>query len=330
MRSTAKVIDFKDYINKEQSHITKTNEIFNISLTDGTRSDYTREIKKFFKVGSLSQLQYKDVIKISSSDILKYLKVYVDNDKSKSYVNKIRSALSKYYRVLKNYSDEHQLNLITINPADQDYIKDYINSATNNDVSDFDIENIQVLDKTIIQDYIKAIEENEFDPKMKHRNILSLRIMTNSGIRRSELCNLKIENCIAHDNGEEIIHFIKVIKGKGNKTRLVDIYKNLYNSIIEYDDRFGLDQDSYVIGNGMFNKKLSPASINNIMKKYDKYVTTKIAPHDNRRICAIENMKAGNDIASVQQIMGHSSRKTTELYLRKSGLNIQKKNMMDI
>lgn len=328
--NTARVLQFNDYQNKEQSHIIKINEIFNMSLTEGTRNDYAREINKFFGVASLSQLRYNDVIEVSSSDILKYIKTYVDGNKSKSYVNKIRSSLSKYYRVLKNYSDEHKLDLITINPADQNYIKDYIASNTIQDVSDVDIENIQVLDVSMVKDYIEAIEQNEFDPKMKARNILSLRIMTNSGIRRAELCNLKVENCIAYDNGDEIVHFVKVIKGKGNKTRIVDISEGLYDSIINYADKFGLDSDSYVIGNGMFNRKLTTTSINNIMKKYDKYVDVKLAPHDSRRICAVENMKAGNDIASIQQILGHSSQKTSELYLRKSGLNLKKKNMMDI
>ena len=151
-------------------------------------------------------------------------------------------------------------------------------------------------------------EKNEID----FRNEFIVEFLYATGLRVSELCNIKIAD----------IHFseqkIRVL-GKGNKERIV-FYKacdpNLFQHYYE-DVRpkllNGLDSDYFLVSK---TGKLTVRSVEKIVKEYvlKKNIKTKITPHSLRHTFATDLLNAGADIRSVGEMLGHESLSTTQIY----------------
>jgi len=152
----------------------------------------------------------------------------------------------------------------------------------------------QIIDKLFLLNKISKIKN------IKHRAIISLTYGT--GMRVSEICNLKIENV---DSKRMIIY---VIQPKGRKDRIVPLSEHnlelLRKYFIEYKPK------EYLF-NGQNKLQYSTASCNEIVKKYigDKYHF-----HLLRHSYATTLLENGTDLRIIQNLLGHSSSKTTEVY----------------
>ncbi len=146
------------------------------------------------------------------------------------------------------------------------------------------------------------------------RNKAILETMYSCGLRVSEVINLKI-SCLYLDIG-----FIRVI-GKGDKERLVPIGRDAVKYITTYKDNIRVHQP---VKNGFgdilfLNKRgqgLSRVMIFYIIKDLARKagITKNISPHTFRHSFATHLIEGGADLRAVQEMLGHESIITTEIY----------------
>lgn len=146
------------------------------------------------------------------------------------------------------------------------------------------------------------------------RNRAMLEILYCSGLRVSELVELKRTN-VYFDIG-----FLRVI-GKGNKERLVPIGKEAMRYLKIYLDEIrilvpvqkGFEANVFLNRRG---KKLSRVMIFTIIKNLAKKIGLKktISPHTFRHSFATHLIEGGADLRAVQEMLGHESITTTEIY----------------
>ncbi|MCM8767310.1 MAG: site-specific tyrosine recombinase XerD [Candidatus Omnitrophica bacterium] len=142
----------------------------------------------------------------------------------------------------------------------------------------------------------------------KHlRNLAILELFYSSGLRISELCNLRI-NALDLENA-----FIKV-KGKGDRERICLLNKKTIEILKRYLSE-KKDMSEYLFVNAQ-NKKISRQSVWKIVKKYAKYagIEKNVKPHTLRHTFATHLLERGLDLRVVQELLGHKSISTTEIY----------------
>lgn len=146
------------------------------------------------------------------------------------------------------------------------------------------------------------------------RNKAIIEVLYACGLRVSELVNLKISNLYLKDD------FIKVI-GKGNKERLVPIGKFAKKQLILYLTKIRVQlkiekkHEDYVFLNH-YGRPLTRVMIFTIIKNLAKEagIKKKISPHTLRHSFATELVEHGADLRAVQEMLGHESIITTEIY----------------
>lgn len=147
------------------------------------------------------------------------------------------------------------------------------------------------------------------------RNRAILETLYGCGLRVSELLHLKLSNLYFEED------FISVI-GKGNKQRLVPIstvnkkYIDLYRKTIRPQLPIQKEYEDYLFLNRR-GKPLSRAMIFTIVKQLAQKVGFKksISPHTFRHSFATHLLENGADLRAIQQMLGHKSITTTELYM---------------
>ena len=135
-------------------------------------------------------------------------------------------------------------------------------------------------------------------------------ILYQTGIRKAELCALKLDSIDFSKNELRIW-------GKGNKVRIVPISENLAQSIQDYlKIRQPQDAEDDTLLINSKGKKVGPKFVYNVVNKYLSKVTTKVkkSPHILRHSFATHVLNNGAEISKVQKIMGHSSLVSTQVY----------------
>ena len=146
------------------------------------------------------------------------------------------------------------------------------------------------------------------------RNKAILEILYGCGLRVSELTNLKISNLYLD------VEFIKV-EGKGNKERLIPIgqqaikYLNIYLNEVRIHQPIKNGKEDFVF----LNRRGSPLSrvmifliIKDLASKIN--LNKEISPHTFRHSFASHLVEGGADLRAVQDMLGHESITTTEIY----------------
>ena len=146
------------------------------------------------------------------------------------------------------------------------------------------------------------------------RNRLILELLYDTGIRVSELCNIKLKD-INFDNRS-----INII-GKGSKERIVyfgDICNDIMMSYINEARCVLLNnkENEHLILGAYKNTKISVRSIENVIDKVidEAALKKKISPHVLRHTFATHLLNEGCDILVVKELLGHSSLDTTGIY----------------
>lgn len=138
---------------------------------------------------------------------------------------------------------------------------------------------------------------------------LAMHIFYNTGIRLSELLNLK---------EAQVSSSVIKVTGKGNKERIIPINQRLFSLINEY--LLSKNQLSIVDRNHLLvnhnGKKLYPKYLYLVVKKYLSIVTTvnKKSPHILRHSFATHLSNNGADLNSIKELLGHSSLAATQIY----------------
>jgi integrase/recombinase XerD len=174
------------------------------------------------------------------------------------------------------------------------------------------------LPKVLSAEEFKKIYRNCNNPKHK----IILKLMYGCGLRREEVCELKTEDV-------DIPREILFIKGKGSKIRVLNPGKRLLEDMKEYIESY--KPGEYFI-EGQRGEKYSGTSIEKIVKRTAEKAGIKrnVTPHMFRHTFATHHVERGTELRLIQEALGHSSSKTTEIYTHVSRTNIKKMpNLLD-
>lgn len=167
------------------------------------------------------------------------------------------------------------------------------------------------LNEKEVQNLINSVEWSENDSSSskhtKMRDKLILSVLYSTGLRVSELIEIKIQDI---DFSERTIF----IKGKGNKERIVLFDKDTKEEISAYLN-FRVKKSEYLLVNN-YGHPLSARYIQMMIKKYAEKAEIKknVTPHVLRHSYATHLLKRGVDIRIIQQLLGHSSILSTQIY----------------
>ena len=173
----------------------------------------------------------------------------------------------------------------------------------------------RILPDTLSFDEIESIiAEIDLSKPEGGRNKAILETLYSCGLRVSELVNLRI-SCLHLDIG-----FVRVI-GKGDKERLVPIgsdaikYINIYKNNIRIHINIKPGQEDFLFLNRRGNK-LTRVMIFIMLKALAKKagIEKNISPHTFRHSFATHLVEGGADLRAVQEMLGHESITTTEIY----------------
>ena len=162
-----------------------------------------------------------------------------------------------------------------------------------------------------VEDLIAAIDLSKHEGE---RNKAIIETLYGCGLRVTELIELKLSNLYFKDE------FIKV-RGKGDKERLVPIGRSAMKQINQYLDFVRVHQqiqagyEDFVFLNRR-GKSLTRVMIFTIVKNLAEAIGLKknISPHTFRHSFATELIERGADLRAVQDMLGHESITTTEIY----------------
>lgn len=144
---------------------------------------------------------------------------------------------------------------------------------------------------------------------LKHQLIICL--FYNCGLRMGELLYIKPEN-IDRERKE-----VNIKMAKGNKSRNIPIEQNILNLLDRYLAEF---KPKEYLFNGQFSNVYTESSINQLLKYWAKKagITKKISAHTLRHSYATHLHEQGTELAVIQELLGHSNIKTTDIYTKTS------------
>ena len=148
-----------------------------------------------------------------------------------------------------------------------------------------------------------------------YRNRIILEILYDTAIRRSELSGIKINNL---DLNAGFIH----IHGKGDKDRVVPLSKRVcrlvenYNMMVRPEFLQGKDTGHLILNR--WGQKMDPNSIWAVVKRcaYLAGIRKTVSTHTFRHTCATHMLKNGAPVRHLQEMLGHESLESTQLYTR--------------
>lgn len=153
------------------------------------------------------------------------------------------------------------------------------------------------------------------------RDYAILLTLLTTGLRKAELCSLLGRFIKTYRNG-----LVVDVTGKGGKHRRIGLKKETFESVRTYTKAHGNGSPDhhvfFTLGkHGPYSEQpLSHRAVDCIVKKYADMalLRKRVTPHTLRHTFATSLLDAGVDLKTVQNLMGHSSIRTTERYLHSS------------
>ena len=280
----------KSVFRKDQHIVAFLNSlIIEKGLSKNTIQSYESDIYQLYQWNiSKNKKRITEIKKIDTSQYISYL--FSQNLKSTSVNRKISSLKTFFNFLLKK-------KLINVNPfADQIMPKKPIS-----------------LPKSISEDdVVKLLDAPKPDSLIGLRDKAMLELLYASGVRISELVNIKFSDLDLERN------IIKVF-GKGSKERLVPFGEDAAQCISAYIDERKKNKDiasiKYIFLNNR-GSKISRHAFWHRLKEYCLEIGLKkdISPHTLRHAFATHLLNRGADLRSVQVLLGHSDLSTTQIY----------------
>lgn len=252
-----------------------------------------KEDLKFFSIYLIkNNLDYK---KIDRDILRKYIFHLVNSKLNKRSIKRHVSAIKHFYSYL--FSKKK----ILIDPAEF-----LLTPKANITLPDF-------LSKDEIDELLELNLQRKDELVYRDQSILLLLYV--SGLRASELVNVKLEDI-------DITKRIVKVIGKGNKQRLVPFTIKAQETFINYINNYrnvllskSKNKSTYLFLNYKGNK-LTVRGLEYILKEIEKKTDfeLKLHPHKLRHSFATELLKNGADLRMIQELLGHESISTTQIY----------------
>lgn len=271
--------DFKSYLETDKNLSLNTVEAY---LTD--LKFYAQFLKKYEHVYSVED--------IDTQMIEKYMLSLKRKDLSKQTISRKLTSIKEFHKFLK----------------DENITKD--NPAKLVDTVKHDKKLPSVLSE---EEVAKMIESINGDTPIDLRNRAILEIMYGSGLRVSEICDMRLAD--VHLNTK----YIDII-GKGDKERIVPIGDLAIEALRKYltEARPIITKNTYseYVFLNYQGTQLSRQSIFKYIKKLakDNGIETEISPHTLRHSFATHLLNNGVDLRYVQELLGHEDISTTQIY----------------
>ncbi len=279
--ASIKVLDsFLDYLSIERN------------FSENTRLSYRNDLERYL---CFMQDRQKALADIMPAHVQEFISGLHSAGLEASSLARNVSAIRSFHKFLSREK------ILDANPADnlhQPKQSRYLPAVLSQE------ETLRVLDAPMKQE-----PRGKFDLRDK----AVLEILYATGIRVSELVELRLQN-LFFDAG-----FARIF-GKGSKERLVPVGRSAIEWTTRYvsEQRISLtsrDSEDYIFLNARGNK-LSRMAIFNIVRQYASGagITKEISPHTFRHTFATHLLEGGADLRSVQEMLGHSSISTTQIY----------------
>jgi integrase/recombinase XerD len=270
--------NFKNYLKLERG------------LSDNSIKSYYFDLILFKKFLDLNKI--KDTpLNCKSETIKNYLYKNLSDKKSRSQARSI-SALKSFFNYL----------------VFEGLIKD--SPISNIEAPKLERKLPEVLTEDEINQLIKSVDLNHV---FGQRNKTIIEVLYGTGIRVSELVNLKLSNIFFKES-------ILKVNGKGDKERFVPLGKIASTEIKTYiniRDKMKIDsKNTDILFINRYGRKLTRSMIFKIITDASRSIglEKKISPHTLRHSFATHLLKNGADLRTIQLILGHESITTTEIY----------------
>ena len=248
-----------------------------------TIKTYSEALKSF-----LIFFREKPIGEITNEDVIVYNNEYILKNKlSSSYQNQIVNAIKLFFQTIR----------------DTKMIVDKIHRPKRS----------KVLPNVLSKEEIKLILNAHSN--IKHKMMLSL--IYSCGLRRSELINLKPQDIDSKRN----IVLLKNAKGKKDRITplspiILEMLRNYYN---------GYKPKTWLFEGQIVGEQYSEQSLQSVLKQalQKAGITKPVTLHWLRHSYATHLLESGTDLRYIQELLGHSSSKTTEIYTHVSTKSIQ-------
>lgn len=252
--------------------------------SESTIGTYSDALKTFLRFHC-----QKDVSELSNNDIVIFNNEYVLKNKfSSSYQNQVVNAIKLFFRVVENKVMETE----KVHRPKRE----------------------KLLPNVLSKEEVKALLAAHNN--IKHKAMLTM--IYSCGLRRSELLNLRF-NDIDSNRGLVIIR-----QAKGKKDRLVPLSPKVLQLLREYF--VACKPQQWLFEGQAKGSKYDESSLVSVLKQaVDKAQIKKpVTLHWLRHSYATHLLENGTDLRYIQEILGHSHSKTTEIYTHVSNQSIQK------
>ena len=270
--------EFKSYLKIERS------------LSDNTIDSYLKDVRKLAKFSEEKELDELQITKAEVKEFIAFINTEGISARSQS---RIISGIKAFYKylILEDY--------LTINPTE------LIESPKIG---------IKLPDTLSILEIDSLISAIDLSHPQGERNRAILETLYSCGLRVSELTNLKLSNIRFKEE------YVKVV-GKGNKERFAPIgssaikFLKIYINEIRNHQNIKKGSEDIVFLNRRGNK-LTRVMIFTIIKQLAEKIgiKKKISPHTFRHSFATHLIEGGADLRAIQEMLGHESITTTEIY----------------
>jgi integrase/recombinase XerD len=267
-------------------------ELINEYCKELNRIGYSQNTIRTYKTAFTEFIVYfkeQDVSQVKYEFILAYLTKRANEDKiSSSYQNQLINAIKFYYEKMLGHDKKFY------------YLK-----------RPFKEEKLpEILSVQEIKKLFSVIANK------KHKAIIYL--LYSCGFRISELINLKFKDV---DRNRMIVN---IRQGKGKKDRVVNLEQDTLDALTDYYKSLTIKPKEYFFGGQSKTKETySTSSIQNFLKRYCVMAGVKvISPHKLRHCYGTHLRDAGVDLSIIQDLLGHSSPKSTRIYAKLSNNRI--------
>ena len=260
------------------------------SVSDSTASVYKRDLKSFIEWCNSQKLTAPS--EVSRRNLRYYLAWLQENDYSRRTISRKASSLRRYFKWAQHKS------LIDSNPT--------VNLQTQGGKSKLP----RVLKKQELQVLLDNPRPKTLnDGIRKLRDDAILELLYGSGLRVSELCNLKFNQI---DSKRQLLR----IEGKGRKERLVPLSRKSIQCLELWlkngrPEMIGTEENHDFVFVNTRCKQITPRDVRRLL---DRRSSVPVNPHALRHTFATHLLDGGADLREVQELLGHSDLSSTQIY----------------